>query len=146
MDWFFQRPAAVDLAAVCDLLSVSHLPSEDVAEHLDNFLAVWDGKRLVGVVGIEIRNEGGLLRSLAVDPAYRGTGLGKALTKEILSHAVSKGIRNVGLLTTTAEKFFAKHGFLSMPGERIPEWIKVSKEYSVYCSSTAVFMIKRLVE
>ncbi len=146
MSWLFQRPAAAHLAAVRDLLAAADLPSEDIAEHIDHFLAVWDGKRLAGVVGMELRPPGGLLRSLAVDPAYRGTGLGKALTHEVLSLAQSNGVVNVGLLTTTAERFFAKQGFKSIPREEIPDWIKTSKEYTVYCPSTAVCMIKELAK
>ena len=144
VSWSIQRPTAADLAAIRGLLAASNLPSEDVAEHLDHFLSAWDGKRLAGVVGMEIRNTEGLLRSLAVDPAYRGTGLGKALTQEILSHAISNGVTNAGLLTTTAAKFFARHGFLPIPREEIPEWIKTSKEYRLHCPSTAVCMIKQL--
>ncbi|MEX1140169.1 MAG: arsenic resistance N-acetyltransferase ArsN2 [Bacteroidota bacterium] len=146
MSWLFQRPAAAHLAAVRDLLVTAELPSEDVAEHLDHFLVVWDGERLAGIVGMEMRDSGGLLRSLAVDKVYRGTGLGKALTREILSYAGSKGIANVGLLTTTAEKFFAKLGFKSIPREEIPDWIKASREYTVYCPSTAVCMLKRVTQ
>lgn len=145
MTWSFQRPTTADLAPVSGLLAGADLPTEDVAEHLDNFLAVWDGKRLVGVVGMELHKGGGLLRSLVVDPAYRGTGLGRALTREILSHAWSHGIVDVGLLTTTAEKFFTKEGFRAVPREAIPEWIKESREFKVYCPSTAVCMVKRLM-
>jgi len=144
MSWQFQHPTAADLAAVRDLLTTADLPSEDVAEHLDHFLVVWIGEQLAGVVGMEIRGGGGLLRSLAVDPGHRGTGLGKALTREILFRARSFGVAQVGLLTTSAEKFFAKQGFEAVSRKDIPEWIRTSKEFTVYCPSTAVCMIRNL--
>ncbi len=144
MSWQFQHPTAADLPAVRGLLTLSGLPSEDIVEHLDHFLVVWNGEQLAGVVGMELRGGGVLLRSLAVNPHQRGTGLGKALTREILLRARSFGATHVGLLTTTAEKFFAKHGFRGVPREKIPEWIKTSKEFTTYCPSTAVCMIKDL--
>lgn len=145
MTWRFQRPTVADLPAVQNLLKTADLPSEDVSEHLQHFLVVWNGKLLAGVVGMEIRGVGGLLRSLAVDPGHRGTGLGKALTREILSRARSFGVAQVGLLTTTAEGFFAKHGFKAVAREQIPDWIKTSREFTVYCPSTAVCMIRDMV-
>lgn len=144
MSWQFQRPSATDLPAVRDFLAAVDLPSEDIAEHFDHFLVVWNGKQLAGVVGMEIRDGGGLLRSLAVDTSHRGTGLGKALTREMLTRARSFGVVQVGLLTTTAEKFFAKQGFMAVSREDIPEWIKTSKEFRVYCPSTAVCMMRNL--
>lgn len=144
MSWQFQRPTAADLAAVRDLLTSADLPSEDVAEHLEHFLVVWNGERLAGVVGMEMRGGGGLLRSLAVDASHRGTGLGKALTREILTRARSFGVAQAGLLTTTAEKFFAKQGFIAISRDEIPEWIRTSKEFRVYCPSTAVCMVRNL--
>jgi amino-acid N-acetyltransferase len=144
MSWSFHRPTAADLPAVRNLLATAGLPFEDVHDHLDYYLVVWDGKRLVGVVGLEMHGGRGLLRSLAVDPASRGTGLGKALTKEIFSRADSNGVNTIGLLTTTAEKFFEKQGFTLIPREEIPEWIKESKEFKIYCPSTAVCMLKKL--
>jgi amino-acid N-acetyltransferase len=134
----------LDLPSVQNLLASAGLPFEDVDSHLDHFVVVWDGKRLVGVVGLEIHGGRGLLRSLAVDPAARGTGLGKALTKEILSRAGSNGVNTVGLLTTTAEKFFRKQGFTVIPRADIPDWIRESSEFRIYCPSTAVCMLKQL--
>lgn len=142
MSWLFEHPTAADLAAVRDLLKTSDLPSDDVGEHLEHFLIVRAGGKIIGVVGMEIHGKAGLLRSLAVHPDQRGTGLGKALTSKILTAAHSAGLQEVGLLTTTADKFFVKFGFIPVRREHTPEWIKLSKEYKVYCPSTAIIMVK----
>ena len=62
-----------------DLLKGAELPVEDLTdETLKNFM-VARGKdnSIMGVVGVEMYRENGLLRSLAVDPAYPGKGLGE---------------------------------------------------------------------
>lgn len=103
------RPTqAADYAEVLTLLRQANLPSDGVQEHFANFLVARDNNDdLVGCVGWEPYGEIALLRSLAVCQAARGKGLGRELVLEVLSVARAKQMREVVLLTTTAEKFFA---------------------------------------
>lgn len=132
------------MSLIRSLLDICDLPSQDIDDYLRHFLLAFDGDTLAGVVGLENRGSGALLRSLAVDPAYRGMGIGKALTGKILDHAVALGIREIGLLTTTAEHFFARAGFTQVDKDAVPDFVKASKEYRLYCPSTAVCMVKHL--
>lgn len=55
------------------------------------------------------------VRTLAVDPAYRGTGAGHALLDALLARARGLGVRRVFCLTFEVE-FFTKHGFHAFEG------------------------------
>ena len=139
------RPARKgDEAAIQGLLRLAELPSEDVSEHLETFLVAVVGGEIVGTVGLEVTGSSGLLRSLAVAVPLRGIGLGKLLYGEIVEKARSLGIQRLGLLTTTAEGFFARVGFEKEKRSDIPPFLALSKEYKIYCASTAVIMTKTI--
>lgn len=133
-----------DLEPLQRLLRESGLPADDVAEHRKNFLVAISHDELVGTVGIEITGSAGLLRSLAVSEKLRGKGLGTVLYHKLIEKAQSLGIRELGLLTTTAEGFFSRLGFRKETGSPPPPFIALSKEYRIFCPSTAVIMRKTL--
>jgi len=89
-----------DLSGVLELLRRADLPVEGVAEHFRNFLVVRDDASVVGVAGLEPCAEDGLLRSVAVEPAYRGSGVGRALVDGVLELARRLELRSLYLLTT----------------------------------------------
>jgi len=55
------------------------------------------------------------VRTLAVDPSVRGTGVGHALVERLLDRARDLGVRRVFCLTFEVE-FFARHGFQVLDG------------------------------
>jgi len=142
---------AGDLAAVQNLLAASGLPVDGVKENFFDFIVAEESSGIsgndsgiVGVIGIERYGAAALLRSAAVSPGVRGTGLGSRLVKEILERASARGIRDVYLLTTTAEEYFPKFGFARAARGDVPEPVKASREFQGACPDTAVVM-KRTV-
>ncbi|HYO79632.1 MAG TPA: GNAT family N-acetyltransferase, partial [Thermoanaerobaculia bacterium] len=103
--------SAEDLDAVKALLVASGLPTAGVDEHLKTFLVARDGDTLVGCGGAEAYQFAALIRSIAVDPNYRSSGLGRRLVRQLLDRLASRGLREFYLLTTTAEAYFKKRGF-----------------------------------
>ena len=71
--------------------------------------------RVVGAVGLEVYGDCALLRSAVVDAGRRGSGLGIDLVESLLRHAATRGVREIYLLTTTAEHFFPRFGFVRIP-------------------------------
>ncbi|BDG61312.1 N-acetyltransferase [Caldinitratiruptor microaerophilus] len=69
------------------------------------------------------------IRSLAVDPARTGGGVGRRLVEFLLAEAEALGLRRVMALTYQVG-FFEKCGFAVVPKEKLPQ--KVWKE-CVYC-------------
>jgi amino-acid N-acetyltransferase len=103
-------------------------------------LVARDGSRIVGCAALELYEDGALLRSVAVDAAHRGTGLGSELTRAALRLAEEHGIRVVYLLTTTAERFFPRFGFEMIDHADVPDSVMRSAEFTHACPSSAIVM------
>jgi amino-acid N-acetyltransferase len=137
------RPA--DFAAIVRLLQQAGLPSADLTpEHLRHFLVMRDGDAIRAVVGMEVRGDAGLLRSLAVAADRRGGGLASALVDALEARARDLGIRTLYLLTTTAEGFFARRGYAPAERTSVPDVIQATPEFRGICPSSAACMAKPL--
>lgn len=133
-----------DEAGVLALLAESGLPTAGVAEWLAHYTVAEDDGRIVGVAGLEVHGSDGVLRSVAVDPAYRGGGMGGRLSATIIAAARQAGLRRLFLLTETAEDFFPRHGFRPIPREHASDAVKQSVEFREACPDTAVAMVLEL--
>ena len=139
--------AARDLDAVLALLAEASLPSAGVAEHLpDGFVVARAAAKepLLGAAGLEVHGSVGLLRSVVVRPDVRGSGLGARLALKVLEHAAARGVREVYLLTTTAEDYFPRLGFEPVPRESLPEALHASAELRGAGPASAIAMRLRL--
>ena len=140
------RFSAPDKQEVLALISGAELPVEDLSdETMRNFMVARDkDDTIIGVVGIEMYQENGLLRSLAVDPVCREQGLGGRLTREIEAFARCNGIKTLYLLTTTAANFFPKFEYQVVPRDQTPESIQNTAEFKNLCPVSAVCLCKSL--
>jgi amino-acid N-acetyltransferase len=134
-----------DVESALALLRLAKLPEEGVVEQFGHFLVVRIHGQVVGTVGIERHGADGLLRSLVVAPDYRGDGVGGSLVGGALDLAKKLELRNVYLLTTTAQPFFERHGFGVAGREQAPALIRESWEFRQGCPTTAAFMKRTLV-
>ena len=137
------KAIAQDLPEVLKLLKLVDLPIEGVKEHFQNFFIVRKDKMTVGCVGIEIYENVGLLRSLAIHPSFQGKGIGQQMVSRIEEYSAEKGLENIYLLTETAEKFFLKLGFKMIPRDETDPKIRQSVEFTTLCSSAPV-MVKNM--
>jgi len=129
-----------DLAPALELLSRSDLPEKGVAEAFGHYFVVHDDGQLVGLAGLEIHGEDGLLRSVVVEPGYRGQGLATALVDAAVERARRLELRALYLLTTTARDYFGRRGFVDSPREQAPEGIRDCWEFRSGCPTTSAFM------
>src|SRR6188472_54372 len=140
------RPAGrADDGAVATLLRELELPTEGAAEWLDRFWVAEHQNRVVGVAGMERYGESGLLRSVAVAPEWRGSGIGRALVDRVLEQGRAAGVQEVFLLTTTAEHYFPRLGFACVGRERVPDAVRTSAEFTGACPASAVVMRKAVI-
>lgn len=131
--------------AVEALLTEAKLPVADLASSRSlNLLGIRDGGRLVGVVGVEVYGSVGLLRSLAVEPAHRNSGLGAILVSNAETWAAEQGVETLYLLTTTAAQFFARRGYEAVPRSEAPAAIAATAQLLHLCPASSTFMRKVL--
>jgi amino-acid N-acetyltransferase len=134
-----RRAEPLDLPAVIALLSEARLPTEGVADHFHSFFVVDDGGRIVASAGLELRGDAALLRSLAVAPEVRGTGLGEAVLRRALYEAQGRA-GGIYALTTTAERYLSRFGFEPITRSSVPERLMASRELRDACPSSATVM------
>ncbi|MGM0587834.1 MAG: arsenic resistance N-acetyltransferase ArsN2 [Bacteroidota bacterium] len=135
-----------DRATVLRLLTNAELPTDDLDDELlSTFLIARtpEGK-VVGSIGMQSFEEGGLLRSLVVDPAYRGRGLGQALIDAMESQATDQDLDRVYLLTQTIDEYLKHLGYHEFPRQDVPDPILQTQEFQGLCPDSAVCMSKQL--
>jgi amino-acid N-acetyltransferase len=129
---------------VFQLLANEGLPTADLPEGLPHFLVATDGPDVIGAVGLEVYGNDGLLRSLAVSPAYRSQGIAARLLEALETKARQNGVGSLYLLTETAADYFQRKGFVVISRAETPDAIRLSSEFSSVCPVSATLMRKVL--
>ena len=135
-----RRATRSDQLAVEQLLSGLRLPTAGVADWIDRFWVADHAGITVGVAGIERYGNAALLRSVAVDPSWRDTGIGRTLVETALATARAEGADSVYLLTTTAERYFPRFGFKRIARGEVPDVVTQSVEFQGACPASAIVM------
>ena len=135
---------ASDRESIVALLASQSLPFEHLPEMLDSFLIARTNDQFAGVVGLETYGDFALLRSLVVHPEFRGQGIADQLIRNIESHASSKGLKEIYLLTETAPEYFDRKAYLRITRNEVPEEVQQSSEFSHVCPQSAIVMKKTL--
>ena len=137
--------AGSDLPAIERLLEANKLPLVGVRDAIGDFLVAERDGTLVGVIGLEIYDDRGLLRSAAVDAGERGTGVGAALVGALIETSRARGLKELVLLTTTADRWFPRFGFATIARDDTPIAVRRSAEFMGACPASASVMRLELV-
>jgi len=135
-----ERAKAEDGPSILQLLSAAQLPVDGLINHLDSAVVARTDGRVAGCAALEIYADGALLRSVVVDDSVNGQGIGTRLTTAALDMANALGESAVYLLTTTAESFFPRFGFVQIPRSEVPASVQMSVEFRSACPSNAIVM------
>ena len=135
---------AADRPAVFGLLEAAGLPLDGLEPHFDTVVVARQDGAIVGSAALKIYPHGALLRSVAVADSLRGQGLGLQLTQAALDLAARSNTRAIYLLTTTAEGFFPKFGFVRIARADVPADVQQSVEFASACPSSATVRRKVL--
>lgn len=139
------KPAASeDHSAIVALLEDAKLLADDLDPQLEHFFTASVDSRIVAAGGLEIYAENALLRSLVVMPEIRGQQVGARLYKKLSNYAEIKQVRQLYLLTETAESFFSAQGFETIARSNVPASIRSTQQFSDLCPDSATVMIKKL--
>ncbi len=129
-----------DITFIEKILKNNDLPYEDVHLKAACFFLGHAQSRVIGIGGMEIYGEYGLLRSLVVDKPFREKGYGRELCFKLIEYAKSNGVREIFLLTTTAKNFFKKLGFNDVDRITAPSVIQNTTEFKDLCPLSASCM------
>ena len=133
-----------DTEAIEALLRNAGLPTADLARARPLFLVATEGDSLVGVAGIERFGEDALVRSVAVVPARRSQGVGRALIAQLEERAKQDGAKQLILLTETAQAFFLRAGYGAIDRMEAPSAVRASEEFRSLCPQSATCLAKHL--
>ena len=127
------------------LLVACDLPVADLQDDGEvRFFGFRHERELLGVIGIEVCGDFGLLRSLAISAAHRSNGLGQKLVAFSEEWATRANLKALYLLTTTADSFFERFGYERLSRSEAPSTITATPQFSGLCPGSSIFMGKGL--
>lgn len=129
---------------IVELLAAENLPVADLPDTLDNFIVAIQDGNVVGVGGVEVYGYYGLLRSLAVHPDHRGTGIAGKLLARLDNISKKNGLSALYLLTETAPAYFERKKYSKIKREEVPVEVQQSSEFGHVCPVSAIVMKKEL--
>lgn len=129
-----------DRPAVDALLAESGLPPLPAGDVV-RLIVARDVARVVGVAGVEPFGRWGLLRSVAVRPEARGTGLGGRLVR---AAEAGTDADVLVLLTTDAAPFFTALGYAPTDRADLPADVRASAQFSGQCPASSACLSRRL--
>lgn len=136
---------AADAGVIRDLLDHNGLPTGDLSAARPEFVIATHAGQTVGIGALEHFGDAALLRSLAVQPQWRGSGVGRLLVAELERRARAAGVSELILLTLTAADFFRRLGYGVQDRARVPDTVLASAEFRSLCPATAICLAKTLV-
>jgi amino-acid N-acetyltransferase len=102
------------------------------------------GRAVIAAGALERFGSTALLRSVVVADSQRSRGLGRQLIAELERWSAGQGIRQLVLLTQTAEAFFRALGYRVIERSGAPAAVQQSAEFRSLCPSSATCMVKDL--
>ena len=126
------------------LLAANELPTDDLGDASIALFGAYEGTQLVGVIGLQTCGDVGLLRSLAVERARRTRGVARLLCETVFARAREQQLESLWLLTTSAQDYFARHGFSAVSRDDAPPPIRSTTQFTSLCPASAVVMSRRM--
>ena len=127
------RQVTVRRARISDIRKIKALVDADAGrvllekdlvtlyESVQEFWVADSGDQIIGCGALHVLWEDlAEIRTVAVDKAARGQGIGHALVARLVELAVELGLRRIFVLTFETH-FFTKHGFREIDGTPVPQ-------------------------
>lgn len=100
-------------------------------EDMQEFWVAESGGEVLGCGALHVLWEDlAEIRTIVVDKAARGRGIGHALVGKLVELAIELGLQRVFVLTFET-RFFAKHGFVEIEGTPVPQEVYEEMRRSV---------------
>ena len=138
-EYVIRTALEADLPIIHTLLMENGLTTSGVRENLANFL-VADYQGVIGVIGIEFAGNGAMLRSMAVSKELRKRSIATALVERSLEISRQLGVKEVYIMTNTADRFASRWGFYKIQRLEIPGDLMLNSALSNLCPATSICM------
>jgi N-acetylglutamate synthase-like GNAT family acetyltransferase len=125
----YRRGRASDALEMAALIVSGELPPFFLEPFIDGFLVIEHDGRMVATGGLEFYGEDAVIRSVVVDPAARGIGLGVDVGRLLEEDALKSGARDVYLFTMHAHEFWKRLGYIDLPLDKWPENVRENWQY-----------------
>ncbi len=110
----FRQARIDDVPRMVELIAGAHLPPLFIEEYLDGFIAAEQDGRLIACGGIEMYGDCGVIRSVVVDEAARGLGLGGKIAELLMANGRQAGATDFYLFTGDALPFWVAYEFVEV--------------------------------
>ena len=107
---------------------------------MNSFIGIINDDKLIAIGALQLDGPIALLRSIAVDPEYRSAGLAADMTRHLLRTAKQEGVKDLYLLTETAEQYFSRFGFHAVGRDTLPYGIRKTRQFESLCPASAQAM------
>ncbi len=105
---------------IAALLERCGLPTSDTSEIIEDFHVALYENLIIGCAAVERHGLSVLVRSVAVEPAYRDRGIAGCLVEALLMQARGTEVREAYIFSAVAPAYFARWGFSLVSGEKVP--------------------------
>ncbi|WP_244223042.1 GNAT family N-acetyltransferase [Cupriavidus lacunae] len=105
---------------IAALLEQCGLPTSDTSEIVEDFQVALYENRIIGCAAAEHHGSSVLIRSVAVEPAYRDRGIAGCLVEALLMRARGTEAHEAYIFSTVAPAYFARWGFSLVETEDVP--------------------------
>lgn len=133
-----------NLSGLCAALESEGMPAADLFTAQAAFFRFQSQDNTLGFVGLEGSGTDLLLRSMWIAPGLRDQGIGHRVVEWIEAHARDRGAQTLHLLTTTAERFFVREGYVCAVRALAPASISACREFQSLCPASASYLSKTL--
>lgn len=131
-----------DISEIIPHLEQNKLHTSDLSDKIRFYK--WSEGITNGYAGVELLGEVALLRSVVIAKENQKKGAGKKMVSAVLDELKKLGIKEVYLLTLSAEGFFSKLGFKTISKDQVPKVMMETEEFRTICPSSAICMVKEL--
>ncbi|MGH2785882.1 MAG: HAD-IIA family hydrolase [Actinomycetota bacterium] len=135
-----RQASGPDLPSIAQLLHDGGLPAGAARERVGRTVVAEADRTVIATAAWEQLDDVALLRSVAAASDQRGAGIGMLVVAAALRQIARAGFRDVFLVTTDAEGFFARCGFRTIPREEMPEVIASHRQITRECPTSAPVM------
>jgi amino-acid N-acetyltransferase len=136
---------AQDAPGIRALLEADGLPTSDLTKAAPHFVVACDAEgRILAAGALQPFADAALVRSVVVAREARGAGLGARVVQDLERVARAAHVKELILLTQTAERFFAQQGFHVIHRQAVPRGVQQSEEFRSLCPASAMCMAKSL--